>query len=62
MGGNRDAPADSVVGKGITVMALVVFTIVFVAIALAAVIGLGVDSRDGGRWYPGLDDFELRGR
>jgi hypothetical protein len=62
MGVNRYVPADNVVGRGLATMALIVFIIVFTAIALAAVVGLGADSRDGGRWYPGMDDFELRRR
>jgi hypothetical protein len=41
-------------------MQLIVLTAILTLVALASIVGLGVDSRDGGRWYPALRDGEGR--
>jgi len=38
-------------------MAIMVIAIVLIVAALGVVFGFGTDSRDGERWYPGLDDL-----
>jgi hypothetical protein len=43
-------------------MAIMVISIVLIVAALGVVLGFGADSRDGGRWYPGLDDLDLTRR
>jgi hypothetical protein len=37
-------------------LGLLFFLLLFVAIAVASLLGLGVDSRVPGPWYPGLPD------